>query len=181
MSCPPFSVFRSSESCLDQVSESLDTTDTAEISSTIVEEVNTIVELGEVECLQLIPNPRYKNRIQIRDVHIFHHYVQEVAPGLMPYEYSRNPWLAYPALALHYSGEGRNHLLHALMAHSATTLANKGYDKLNMLAASARYYVLAMEELRSLIADTSADYVSSLTTIMTLMFTEVGHENLYLI
>lgn len=144
VSSPPFSVFRSSD-----------------------------VVLRRNADFRLLPNPKGESRIYDKDSYIFYHFVQDVAPGLMPSHDRRNPWSAYPSIALHHRSNGKKHLFNSLMAHAAISLANKGYDEARMIAASAKYYVLAVQELRLLIGGLSTDYVGSLTTILTLLITEV--------
>jgi hypothetical protein len=178
VSCPPFGVFRSSDifagrsqESTDDLENNSDRFDYTDVSS----DAESMYGSQDMQPLSLIRNPQQETRLQVKDIHIFHHYIQDVVPVLMPFEDPRNPWSSYPSLALHYSSMGRKSLLYALMAHSSIALANKGHDRTNMLATSTRYYVMAMAGLRAVLDEQSKDYVSLLTTIMTLMFTEVGY------
>lgn len=120
-----------------------------------------------------ILRPITDNRLAPEEADLFHHYVSYVAPMLMPWDDTGNPWISYPAIALHYSSIGRKYLLHALLAHAAVLRANIGVDKENMHAASGKYYILAMKELRKNIEENSVDYVGLLTTMMTFLFIEL--------
>ena len=124
-------------------------------------------------------------------------YVTLVTPALVPMHDGRNPWLQYPAIALHFSRqEGRNHLLHALMAHAAFSLSIRSrrprpgssgpYDLLSELEGEAagtgngkmdaqgyKLYSLAATEMRARIIDGSIGCLDLLTTILSLLLIEV--------
>jgi hypothetical protein len=138
-----------------------------------IDEIEVSDDVEEVQTPVSTMSLRSDNRIRLQDIYIFHHYVQDVAPELMPFPDLRNPWSNYPAMALYYSGDGQKCLFNALMAHSAVALANKGHDRNNMLVTSTKFYVLAIKELQEIIGRKAIDYVGLLTTILTLMFTEV--------
>lgn len=123
--------------------------------------------------------PRAENRLEPRDAYLFHHYISHVAPVLTPVHTCQNPWLRYPAIALHQSfTEGRKHLLHAMMALTAMWLSEASGDREDLSAMGTKLYSTAMAELRSSIDDRSVDYLGLLTTILTFLFIEVSYEDL---
>lgn len=124
--------------------------------------------------LSIPPSIRAENRIDPTWAKLFHVYLNVVAPTLVPVNEARNPWLRYPAIALHLSfQEGRNHLLYALLAHAAFCLGHKtsGQDTMSMLGTNL--YSSAMLELRACIQEGSTDYLGLLTTILTFVLAEV--------
>lgn len=124
--------------------------------------------------LSIPPSIRAENRIDPTWANLFHVYLNVVAPTLVPVNEARNPWLRYPAIALHLSfQEGRNHLLYALLAHAAFCLGHKmiGQDTMSMLGTNL--YSSAMLELRTCIQEGSTDYLGLLTTILTFVLAEV--------
>lgn len=117
---------------------------------------------------------RAENRIDPTWANLFHVYLNVVAPTLVPVHEARNPWLRYPAIALHLSfQEGRNHLLYALLAHAAFCLSHKMLDQERMLILGTNLHSSAMSELRACIQEGSTDYLGLLTTILTFVLAEV--------
>jgi hypothetical protein len=118
---------------------------------------------------------RVENRLDPKDAYLFHHYISHVVPLMTPFHSSRNPWLKYPAVALHqsYNG-GQNHLLHALMSLAAIYISNTGGDPLVMSSLGINLYSRAMAELRSCLDNGSAEYLDSLMTMMIFLFIEVS-------
>ena len=124
--------------------------------------------------LEMLRRPSLYSSLNPDDARLLKFYETRLAPLLIPHQDEQhNPWSLYPKLALHHSNLGQKHLLHAVMAHAAIVLANTGFQKAFMLESGVRYYVLAMEELRTAIDQGTADYVGMLTTILTLLFIEV--------
>lgn len=125
--------------------------------------------------LSIPPSIRAESRLNPNDAGLFNVYLTAVTPTLVPLHDARNPWLRYPAIALHLSfQEGRNHLLHALMAHAAFCLGNTGFQQDNMVALGTKLYSLAMTELRAYLREESPDYVGLLTTMLTFVLLEVS-------
>ncbi|KAI1627882.1 fungal-specific transcription factor domain-containing protein [Exophiala viscosa] len=118
---------------------------------------------------------RAENRITSTQASLFSVYLNAVTPTLVPVHGAQNPWLRYPAIALHSSfQEGRNHLLHALLAHAAFFLGHTGYDKDTMFALGSKYYSSAMAELRAYLREGSTDYIGLLTTVLTFLLIELS-------
>ena len=118
--------------------------------------------------------PKAENRLESHETYLFHYYLNNVVPLLTPIHNLQNPWLRYPAIALHQSFTGgQKHLLHSMMALSATLLSNTDCHRQQMSALGVKLYTMAMAELRGRIQDGSVDYLGLLTTILTFLFIEV--------
>lgn len=128
-------------------------------------------------------------------------YVSLVIPTLVPIHDDRNPWLQYPTIALHLSRqEGKQTLLHALLAHAAFSLSRRSYArkatysgpydaqeieneiaeeyvcvgyKNKMVKLGCKFYSLAATELRTCIQDRSVGCLDLLTTSLSLLLVEV--------
>jgi hypothetical protein len=128
-------------------------------------------------------------------------YVSFVAPTLVPIHDHRNPWLYYPAIALHLSRyEGKHHLLHSLLAHAAFSLnhrfrqrkartgalydtnevgaelVDEVVDDLHedaMAKLGYKYYSLAATGMRASIQNGSIGCLDLLTTSLSLLLVEV--------
>lgn len=134
--------------------------------------------------LTLTRVPRAENRLDPSDAYLFNYYISHVAPVLVPVHTQQNPWLRYPAIALHQSfNHGHKHLLHAIMAVAAILLDKQGGGQKEMSTLGTKLYSVAMAELRNSIDDGSVDYLGLLTTVLTFLFIEVGdkstHTNCY--
>jgi hypothetical protein len=107
---------------------------------------------------------------------LFQHYVDHVALIMMPYDDQRNPWRSsYPALALHSNSHAQKALFHAMIAQSALNLANLGCSRDNLIFQAARYYALAINELRTCMRESPGEYASFIAAISTLMFVEASN------
>ncbi|KIW15241.1 hypothetical protein PV08_05286 [Exophiala spinifera] len=168
-----------SHSCLSFPGGSLPREFTEDLASpSSVSHRPTVEPESSVDFLQVsIPPPiRAENRLSQSDARLFNIYLTAVAPTLVPIHEARNPYLRYPAIALHLSHqEGKNYLLHALMALAAFCLVHKGaVDRDVMTALGTRLYSSAMAELRACILEDSADYVGLLTTMLTFLLLELS-------
>lgn len=188
---PPFSVFRlssrdnSDEALLtdtdyspqhetpDSVPSLSDRTASSEAST---ERQDQLVLACSHPRLSLLKTPRAENRLDLSDAYLFNCYISCVAPILIPVHTQQNPWLRYPAIALHQSfNQGRKHLLHAIMAIAAMHLEREGQKEMSVVG--TKLYSIAMAELRSSIDDGSVDYLGLLTTVLTFLFIEVSARN----
>jgi hypothetical protein len=105
---------------------------------------------------------------------LFHHYVNHIAPLMMPFEDARNPWkYMYPAVALEYNSKEQKCLYRGMQAQAAFHLAQLRCDSDKMQALGTNRYVFAMEQLRESIAEESKDYSTFLAAAITLMMVEV--------
>lgn len=105
---------------------------------------------------------------------LFHHYINHVAIIMMPFEHVRNPWKSsYPAVAMIDSTNNRNALYNALLAHSASNLAQLGVQKDKMECLATKYYTRAVGQLRACIANDNSHYAFIVAVIMTIMMVEV--------
>lgn len=138
------------------------------------ERQNQIVLVYPTPRLTLFKAPKAENRLDPSDAYLFNYYISHVAPVLVPVHTQQNPWLRYPAIALHQSfNHGRKHLLHAMMAVAAILLDKEGGRQKEMSTLGTKLYSVAMAELRSSIEDGSVDYLGLLTTVLTFLFIEV--------
>jgi hypothetical protein len=192
---PPFSVFRRSpkdEPKPGLLSDSDDLRHSQSLSAlhplsdqtashdTTFQRQHQICRIDFTPQLTILKAPRAENRLDPCDSYLFHHYISHVAPVLTPVHTCQNPWLRYPAIALHQSfAEGRKHLLHAMMALTAMWLSEAGGGREDMSKLGTKLYSTAMAELRSSIDDQSVDYLGLLTTILTFLFIEVSDERFY--
>lgn len=180
---PPFSVFRRTSRSKPEeglLSDLADLHHSRSISPIATGETTSrrqdqICPAGLTPQLRMIKAPKAENRLDSCDAYLFYHYISHVAPVLTPVHNCQNPWLRYPAIALHQSfNEGRKHLLHAMMALTAMLLseADGGREDLSILG--TKLYSTAMAELRSSIDEQSVDYLGLLTTILTFLFIDVS-------
>jgi hypothetical protein len=106
---------------------------------------------------------------------LFKHYVDHVALIMMPYDDQRNPWKSsYPAEALYSNSQEQKALFYAMIAQSALNLAHLGCSRENLMLQAARYYALAIKELRTCMEGAPGEYASFIAAISTLMFVEVS-------
>jgi hypothetical protein len=121
---------------------------------------------------------RAETRLDPGYAYLFHHYCNYVAPMFTPVPSSYNPWLRYPAIALHRSFEGgQKHLLHALISLAAIHQGNIRDDSLGISTVGRNLYSKAMAELRSCLGNGSMAYIDLLMTMMIFLFIEVSNAN----
>ena len=189
---PPFSVFRSSPSvstlkeylsCIDfgirvpsliEPAQRQRQIDSDWANCHIGHQPSSSSPTAETPHLPLLKAPRAESRLDPQDAYLFYHYLNHIAPSLIPVHGSTNPWLRYPAIALHLSHDGgKKHLLHAMMAQAALCLSNSGEDRTSMSRLGTKLYLSAMADFRNCIERASFDYLGVLTTMLTFLFIEV--------
>ncbi|RDW57679.1 hypothetical protein BP5796_12480 [Coleophoma crateriformis] len=134
-------------------------------SSSVQLAVESNVPFGVFPSYPVPHSLNYGAPLKDEEAFLFKHYVDHVALIMMPYDDQRNPWKSsYPAEALHSKSQEQRALLHAMIAQ-------------NLLMQAAKYYTLAIEELRSCMEGSPAEYASFIAAISTLMFVEIysGH------
>lgn len=113
---------------------------------------------------------------------LFHHYVNQVAFAMMPFEHPRNPWKSsYPATALHHMSMNQKSLFNALLAHSAFNMAYLGSESDRMVTVATNHYNIAIRELINSFQTGEHLYGDTLAVISTLMMAEVIIIHSYLI
>jgi hypothetical protein len=116
----------------------------------------------------------YGEPLKDEEAFLFKHYVDHVALIMMPYDDQRNPWRSsYPAEALYSNSQEQKALFYAMIAQSALNLAHLGCSRENLMLQAARYYSLAIKELRTCMEGSPGGYASFIAAISTLMFVEV--------
>ena len=107
---------------------------------------------------------------------LFHHYVQEVAGNMMPFEYSKNPWkFHYPAVALNSSCGDQRALYHGMISHAAFHLAQLGVNECETLSIiGSKSYATSIRELRPNLGTEPTEYAITIASIFSLMFAEVS-------
>ncbi|KIW19209.1 hypothetical protein PV08_03503 [Exophiala spinifera] len=106
---------------------------------------------------------------------LFHHYVQQVASNMLPFQHSRNPWKSYyPAVALGSSCGDQRSLYHAMISHAAFHLAQLGVTQHEEFSAiGTNRYTTAISELRSTLEVEPGEFATIIGSIFSLMFAEV--------
>ncbi|KAJ9645656.1 hypothetical protein H2204_001237 [Knufia peltigerae] len=106
---------------------------------------------------------------------LFHHYVQQVASNMLPFEHSRNPWKSYyPAIALSSSCGDQRSLYHGMISHAAFHLAQLGVNQHEAYSAiGSRRYTTAISELRPILEIEPGEFATIIGSIFSLMFAEV--------
>ena len=105
---------------------------------------------------------------------LFHHYTNQIALNMMPFEDSRNPWLSfYPSMALSTYGQGHKSLLYAILAQAAGNLAHLGHEREKMLTLAMRFYAAAIHHLGRSIEKGATEFSILLATVLALIMAEV--------
>ena len=110
---------------------------------------------------------------------LFHHYTNQIAPDMMPFEDIRNPWLSfYPSMALSSYIQGHKSLLYAILAQAAGNLAHLGYERDEMLKLAMKLYGAAIQHLGRSIERGATQFSILLATVLALIMAEARHFSL---
>jgi hypothetical protein len=112
---------------------------------------------------------------------LFHHYTNQIAPNMMPFEDSRNPWLSfYPSMALSSYSQGHKSLLYAIFAQAAGNLAHLGYQREKMLKLAMQFYAASIQHLGRSVERGTTEFSILLATVLALIMAEVLRISNYL-
>ncbi|KAF5009852.1 hypothetical protein FDECE_3947 [Fusarium decemcellulare] len=104
---------------------------------------------------------------------LFHHYVIAVAPLMMPFDESRNPWNStYPRLAQSQDDLCHDCLLHGIWSQAAANLAHLNCRHEEMLRYAHMYRSQAIRLLRQSIDAGQPEFVAFLAATLTLIMAE---------
>lgn len=106
---------------------------------------------------------------------LFHHYLAQIAPKMMPFRGPCNPWKSsYPLMARSGESCGQRSLLHGLLSQAAGNLAQIGYEREVMATLTLKHYISAIGELRNALRAPS-DFSTIMASILTLIMAEASH------
>lgn len=130
----------------------------------------------EIKQLSLSPPMAENPDLPWHEKMLFHHYVQQVASNMMPFQYSRNPWRAhYPALALSGSCGIQRALFHGMISHAAVHLAQLRVSQHESFSViGSKSYHTAISELRPKLEGNPEEFAAVIASIFSLMFAEVS-------
>jgi hypothetical protein len=107
---------------------------------------------------------------------LFHHFLSHLSRRMVPVDDNCNPWKTiYPLLAMQtYRSSGAEALYHALLAQSASHLANlRGEERGAQAQASAiHHYGIALHQLRQSLVAASKDYNTVLAALYNIILAE---------
>lgn len=110
---------------------------------------------------------------------LFHHFLVHLAKRMVPVDDDSNPWKTiYPSLAMQTTrSQGSEALYHALLAQSASQLANLRGTELGAeaRASAIRHYGIALQQLRRSLVAQSKDY----TTVLAALYSVILAEHVY--
>ena len=105
--------------------------------------------------------------------YLLHHYTTHVAPNMMPFHDTRNPWqTSYPLLACCGDSAGHKSLYHAILAQAAGNLAYLGIDIETNKASNMEHYAKSIEDLRASLSSEQKDFSIALASMLTLAMSE---------
>ena len=123
--------------------------------------------------MRLTPTPRLLAGPDDNASYLLHHYITHVAPNMMPFHDTRNPWQSsYPLLARCGDSPGHKSLYHAILAEAAGNLAHLGVDIENNKASNMEHYAKSIEELRTSLSSEHKDFSIALASMLTLVMSE---------
>lgn len=107
---------------------------------------------------------------------LFHHYLSHVAPNMMPFQDSRNPWLSlYPLLAKTGKSLEQRALFNAMLAQAAGNLACMDANAEKMSVLTIKFYAKSLQYLREAISKERKDFSTILASVLTLIMAEESH------
>ncbi|KAL8792260.1 MAG: hypothetical protein Q9195_005139 [Heterodermia aff. obscurata] len=123
--------------------------------------------------MRLTPTPRLLAEPDDSASSLLHHYTTHVAPNMMPFHDTRNPWQSsYPLLARCGDSPGHKSLYHAILAQAAGNLAYLGVDIEINEALNMEQYATSIEELRTSLSNENKDFSIALASMLTLVMSE---------
>lgn len=123
--------------------------------------------------MRLTPTPRLLAEPDDSASYLLHHYTTHVAPNMMPFHDTRNPWQSsYPLLARCGDSAGHKSLYHAILAQAAGNLAHLGADIEINKASNMENYAKSIEELRASLTSENKDFSIALASMLTLVMSE---------
>ena len=123
--------------------------------------------------MRLTPTPRLLAEPDDSASYLLHHYTTHVAPNMMPFHDTRNPWQSsYPLLARCGDSAGHKSLYHAILAQAAGNLAHLGVDIETNKASNMEHYAKSIEELRASLSSEDKDFSIALASMLTLIMSE---------
>ena len=126
--------------------------------------------------MRLTPTPRLLAEPHDSAWYLLHHYTTHVAPSMMPFRDTRNPWQSsYPLLARCGDSAGHKSLYHAILAQAAGNLAHLGVDIETNKASNMEHYAKSIEELRASLSSEDKDFSIALASMLTLIMSENYH------
>ena len=123
--------------------------------------------------MRLTPTPRLLAEPDDSASYLLHHYTTHVAPNMMPFHDTRNPWQSsYPLLARCGDSAAHKSLYHAILAQAAGNLAHLGVDVETNKALNMEHYAKAIEELRASLSSEHQDFSIALASMLSLVMSE---------
>ncbi|KAG7005716.1 hypothetical protein G7Y79_00018g045230 [Physcia stellaris] len=123
--------------------------------------------------MRLTPTPRLLAEPDDSASYLLHHYTTHIAPNMMPFNDSRNPWQSsYPLLARCGDTAGHKSLYHAILAQAAGNLAHLGVERELNKASNMENYAKSIEYLRVSLSSPHKDFSIALASMLTLVMSE---------